>query len=166
MAKLYHAVIPLVFITLIGIQVPQWFQRWQQEGTIANPFRTLTLDGNTETLLHDNKPALLIFWATWCTPCHIEMARLKSAVLEGTLPADRIFAISIDGHIDAVKQFLKQTPYPFQIRYDQFSEGRRAFQIEVTPTLVYVKSNRNIQTLSAGIGPLTIQRAKSLFKQD
>ena len=39
---------------------------------------------------------ILIYWATWCGPCKIELERFQSAVNEGSLPPNNVWALNIE----------------------------------------------------------------------
>jgi cytochrome c biogenesis protein CcmG, thiol:disulfide interchange protein DsbE len=50
------------------------------EGTIANDFTLVTLDGRSVSLAElRGQPVVLNFWSTWCQPCKIEHPHLQQA---------------------------------------------------------------------------------------
>jgi cytochrome c biogenesis protein CcmG, thiol:disulfide interchange protein DsbE len=105
-----------------------------------------------------DSPAVVIFWASWCGPCRVEMERLKSSVESGKIPKDKIFALNLFETTDVIKKHLKQNAYPFQfIEVPSFD-----WQIEMTPTMLLIE-NGKIISQTTGISLIGIWRAEYLF---
>ena len=60
------------------------------------------------------RPLLVNFWATWCPPCVKEMPELDAFAKEHSAEGWQVLGLALD-QLDAVKQFLTQTPVSFPI---------------------------------------------------
>jgi hypothetical protein len=56
------------------------------------------------TLIHNKKDKILVFFMTWCTHC-------KPITLSKTLPKNRMVFISVDENPEAIKEFAKDMIY-------------------------------------------------------
>lgn len=66
----------------------------------------LTLNGTPTSLqaLHNGKPVVLNYWATWCPPCVMELPSLLRLEQQG---AFQVITVSFDGNALDVRRFLK-----------------------------------------------------------
>ena len=73
----------------------------QNIGTLTYP----TLAGVPTTIkaLHDGRPVLLNFWATWCLPCVLELPSLQRLAATGRF---QVITVSFDVRPEIVQQFL------------------------------------------------------------
>ena len=67
---------------------------------------------------------VLNFWATWCTPCKIEMPHLARShmAFQDKLT---VLAVSSEEQQATVQAFLGQNPLPFPILLDQTGDVSR-----------------------------------------
>jgi peroxiredoxin len=101
------------------------------------------------------RPVVLVFFASWCTPCEVEMPALAAAYRHQS-PHSRIQVIGIDG-MDPTKDalaFIRHSGVSFPVAADpvfQVTEGLYYFTGD--PDAVFVNSDGTI----AGIvrGPIT-----------
>lgn len=113
------------------------------------------LDGKQHSLQEwTNKPLLLNFWATWCTPCRKEMPELALWQNEFSGQNLQIIGIAID-EADSVKQFLKTVPvnYPILLAPDtgtqlSFTLGN---QMGVLPFSVFVDPDGLVTETHIGV---------------
>ncbi len=78
--------------------------------TLAPQVTLRTLNGE-EIKLHDlkEKPVLLNIWATWCTPCIVEMPQLLQ--LSQRYKDEMVFiALSTDRDVETITQFFDRLP--------------------------------------------------------
>jgi thiol-disulfide isomerase/thioredoxin len=61
-----------------------------------------------------NRPLVINFWATWCTPCVEEMPLLNAFFQENTAKNWQVVGLAID-QPSAVKRFLTQYPVGYSI---------------------------------------------------
>jgi peroxiredoxin len=59
------------------------------------------------------RPVLLVFWASWCPPCHAEMAALEKAYVNYRKQGLEIVAVSLDNSAEDAREFLRSHPVSF-----------------------------------------------------
>ena len=155
----------VLILFIVWSQGPTYWKLWQIQGktaSLSGPMTNLN-DSQIINSLPENKALVLIFWASWCGPCKIELNRHAQAVQNGELPADQIIALNLGEDINTLQQFIKEHPYPFKILIDSQQVLAQKFDVQVTPTLIHIDQNNKIVWASAGISPTSIWRAKRLL---
>ena len=126
---------------------------------VIEPSRTLPalsgrrLDGAEESVSAFRGRVLLIdVWATWCRPCIDALPDLRA--LAAALPTDRfaLLAISIDGALATVTDFMESEPMPWHNWHvGSESEVERRLAIRALPTYLLVDEDG---VILANEGPL------------
>ena len=80
---------------------------------VIQPAGLLSLDGAEASL--DKKPAVVIFWASWCGPCTVELARIRDSISSGELSPEGIVAIGIWDDMPAIKAAASERQYNFEV---------------------------------------------------
>lgn len=153
-------------IYFMAQKIPVWWGNFQAAGQAAGDVEVLELASlETKTIPSSpEQPAVIVFWATWCGPCHLELSRIQKAVEEKTLPDDRIFAVSIGEPIEDVQQFVKDKNYTFPIYVDSQQVSLQSYGVKGTPTIYHLQNGKILWT-TTGVNPLSISKAESLFKK-
>lgn len=158
--KISDLVLAVAIIVVLGLRVPSMLANFAIEGkTIPSVERRII--GSTQTVSYPPEGgAVAIYWATWCAPCKIEMARLKKSVESGEIPRERVFAISLSEDENTIRSFLTKNAYPFTFLLAAAQD--EVFNVSATPTLVLMKDK---EVVSVGTGPSLwgIWRAEGLF---
>ena len=140
--------------------IPVMRNNFSQEGETIDPqdYQTINADGTIQTLRFPaNDRSIAIFWATWCAPCKLEMARLKTSVVQGKIPLKAIVAINPFESPEAVRTFLKKESYPFTFLEDRGVS--RVLNVNTTPTTLFLEKNK-IVSLSSGLSFFGIWNAE------
>ena len=148
---------------LLWRQAPLWWANKKMEGVLVSQ-ASVQNDSGQSHLLPDHSAAVYLFWATWCTPCHVEMEHFRKAVDNGELPAARIFAINMGEEHSIAKTFWSKEKYPFQLIFDDKEALIRQFEVAVTPTVAFVDASGKISEVSSGVSLLNVSRAKKILK--
>ena len=114
-----HALRDDLFPVTLGSQAPQ--------------FEAATLDPQAvkRTLAdYRGKVVLLNIWATWCTPCIVEMPTLEALHREFKDTDLKIIAVSIDQAQteSAIREFVKELGLTFEILHDPEGAITRDYQ--------------------------------------
>jgi cytochrome c biogenesis protein CcmG/thiol:disulfide interchange protein DsbE len=147
---------------LLLLRAPAWFRAYQTQGKQIPPIHVSAGLSTSDTPLYDpgrGKQAL-VFWASWCGPCKIELSRLAQAVTNGKIPAQKILAVSTDQDPIAYRKAVQERNYPFPTALDRTGQAASALAVEVTPTLVLINEVGKIEYMGTGlslIGPWRIQ---------
>ncbi len=147
---------------LLSSLASSWLRQDERIGTLAPTFEATTLTQSQQSFpLNDGHPSIVIFWATWCGPCRMELSRLSSAISSKEIPADRIFAVSQQEDFNVVKTFAEEHRYQFHVLVDERGLGGSMFKVRVTPTIFHLDKNGVITWVAEGLHPLSVSRASS-----
>ena len=121
-------------------------------GQAAPDFSTLDLSNNMVSLAsyHGKKVVLLDFWATWCSPCRMEMVELQSLQDKFKDKSFEILSLNQGEAADVVGQFINRKKYGFHVLLDSDGATSAKFGVRAIPTLVLVDKDGIIQWLQVG----------------
>jgi len=114
------------------------------QGDIAPPFEGTTFDGTRTSFpeLLDDKPAVVVFWATWCSYCKAFMPYLRD--IQADYGADRINVVSINAKEDSSAEgasdpaaYVNDLDFPM-IAITAGDAIARAYDVEYIPGLMIV----------------------------
>lgn len=154
-------------ILFVAILLIAMYQQWPvlknnftQEDKHLSP-RQVKILGDKEdlslTFPLSDKRILTIFWASWCAPCKLEMARLKKSVESGLISDQSIYALNpFESDIESLK-FIKTNNYPFTFLGK--SSIASELGISATPTTIFIDKGL-ITRMSTGLSILGIWRAE------
>lgn len=162
-STLSNFLLMLIVGWLLYQRVPTIIEMFQRQGQKAPPVKVQTLDGAQLSLPLSQKH-LLVFWATWCGPCKMELARINSMIKAGTLSPDKVVAVSSSEDLETVRRFARENDYRFTVAIDPDGISARQFKVSGTPTLLLINESGNIEWLTMGVSPSLELRLKSFFK--
>lgn len=145
-------------------KLPIIYNNYNLENTRLENTSIRRISGEEISIPNIKKNKIIIFWATWCEICHIEMRKLNEMLLKGELKADDLIAISVDENKEDVIKFTEQENYQFLIAHDFDGSLTRKFKIEATPTFIFINKNSTIDWVSTGITPTLEKRVKDFLK--
>jgi thiol-disulfide isomerase/thioredoxin len=96
------------------------------------------------------RPALVVFWASWCTPCNEEAPALERFATSAS-GRGRIVAVDwSDPVLPDVRQFLRKYAWTFPVLRDAEGLVGTAYRIAVLPTTFVVDSHGRIRAALRG----------------
>jgi thiol-disulfide isomerase/thioredoxin len=134
------------------------------EGTSVDVFTVLDQEG--KKIDFPPGPAqkrVVIFWASWCAPCKIELQRYQSSLDSGSLPPGSVQTVAIWDEPATVKSFIQSKGYTFPVYFSSDPNILKAYQVQATPTVALLDEANNIYWVSSGISPLGIYRAENFI---
>jgi peroxiredoxin len=114
-----------------------------EPGRLAPPFDLAVLDGGRVTLAEfRGRPVVINFWATWCTPCRVEMPMLIRAWRDNRGRLLEIVAVNLTDQERRkdVRRFVEQQELPFHVALDERGRVRERYGLVSLPTTVFVDS--------------------------
>lgn len=112
----------------------------------APPFRGTTLAGEAFSFEPDRlqKPALAVFWASWCIECRYEFHELKKLNKE-TRGRLEIVGVTVDKDIDKAKDISRRADLPYANVFDPNAAIAALYKVQATPTLVLIDRTGKIR---------------------
>jgi len=107
-----------------------------------------TLDGKTVNLaeMSQDRPLLVYVWATWCGVCRYTTPSVAAMAEQG----DNVVTVALrSGDNATLSRWLEKKKYTMPVVNDEQGQLSRAWQIQVTPTLV-VMSKGKVKSVTTG----------------
>lgn len=107
-----------------------------------------TVTGGHATLSADHQPTAIVFWATWCGICHVELPWLNELA-----KTHRIITIAMQsGSSEAVRSYLSKNQLDrLTVINDPNGQLAKQFGVTVTPTLFFLAPDGHIAMAETGI---------------
>ncbi len=119
-----------------------------QTGKLAPDFKVS--DGTTTVQLskYRGQVVLVNFWATWCTPCLLELPSLIQ--LHHDQPNLVILGVSVDEDPDAYKSFIARRHVDFITVRDPSESAAKMFHTDMWPETYVIDRNGYIRSKYVG----------------
>ena len=115
------------------------------------------LDGKQVRLsvLLEEGPLLVSFWATWCAPCKKEMIFLEEFHQKYNENSFRVQAISTDSpkSMSKVKSYIRAKKYTFLVGIDPNQEIAKKMNALLMPTTLILNKDRKVSWYHQGFIP-------------
>ena len=134
-------------------------------------FSLADLKGKTHTLPdYRGKVVLVNFWASWCTPCVMEMPELTQLKQHmDSLPFARqsfeILAVNVGERENRVKHFAKRTNFNLPVLLDISSKAFNEWNIEIMPSSFLIDANGFVRYRVLGNPGWDNEQTLSLIEQ-
>ena len=147
-------VVAIIVVLIFGIGVAAVVMRDElfpiQVGSAAPDFRARALDGDkgVRTLAsYQGKVVVLNLWATWCTPCIVEMPSFERLTREIADTNLKVVAVSIDAvqPADSVLAFARNLGVTFDILLDSTEQIARTYQATGYPETFVIAKDGTIR---------------------
>lgn len=138
---------------------PILLKNWHLKGKAVSPIQTVT-DINGQTISLANGPYALVFWATWCKPCDLELHRVQNLIEDEKVRAERVIAVALDKELSPVISESKEREYDFHVIWENANQLADYYEVSGTPTVVIVGKDNKIKGASTGVSPLLEMRLK------
>ena len=103
------------------------------------------------------KIVLIKFWATWSTPCIMELEELKKVYKEYS---DNlvIITIAIDKDMERVKNFIERNNIKWFVIIDHDDTYLKTFDVDVLPTIILLNKEGRVVSKLTGYQPYKLLR--------
>lgn len=134
-------------------------------GQTVPEFQVKMFDGKTVDIKElRGKVVLLNFWATWCPPCRLELARVQKDVIDRFKGKDFVFLpVSRQDTPEKIKAFREQTGHSFPMGmdtdrkiYEKFASASipRNFLIDKSGKIVVIEEGYSEESFDKLIGEI------------
>ncbi|MGD9141552.1 MAG: TlpA disulfide reductase family protein [bacterium] len=105
--------------------------------------------------LLDKGPLVINFWATWCSPCKLEMPHLEKLYREFAPKGVQFAAVSVDMKRNAgrVKTFLEKQELTVPAYIDHDTRLAKGFNVRAIPTTIIILPDRSQYHRNKGYRP-------------
>ena len=120
-------------------------------GDVAPAFTVEMLDGSKVTLSAlQGKPTLLIFWATWCPPCRLELSKLQEHIIDRYGDKINVLPISRGEERAKVEEYISKMGYTFAVGLDGDQSIYRKYATNYIPRCFVIDAKGKV--LYSGVG--------------
>lgn len=129
-------------------------QENESEKILAPDFTVYDLDGN-EVHLSDfiGKSVVLNFWASWCSPCKMEMPDFNEKYLEIGEEVQFLIINMTDGFretVETASAFIAEQGYSFPVFYDTDQDAAATYGVYSLPTTYFIDEEGNAIAQATG----------------
>ena len=122
------------------------------EGPAMPEFSLASLDGKQLGPADlRGKVVLYDFWATWCTPCHVQAEILDRLYPQEHGKGVEFVAISSGEPADTVRKYVAKKPFPYTVLLDEEDSLSGPLDIEALPTLIVVDATGKVVWRHVGL---------------
>lgn len=151
--------------TLLVRRSPEILNHFSQESQTVMPLQIATLKGETIDLSQHSQPLVVVFWATWCGPCQVELNRINQLIKDGEIANTSVLAISSFEDVETIQKTILERDYKFMIGIDEKGDASTAFRVQSTPTIMFIDQFHKIKWISSGLSPLLSFRIQNFLNQ-
>jgi thiol-disulfide isomerase/thioredoxin len=154
----------LVILIYLGSRVAMnYWQDSQYKGKTGGDFSAQVLNSDVFHLSKYSGPLILVFWATWCGPCDVELARIKRMIQNNEISKESVLAVSVQETAEVVQLAASERGYHFPIGLDQNGEIAHTYKVSGTPTILFLNRDRQVAWRTTGISPSLGFRIRSFL---
>src|SRR5215470_3917681 len=110
-----------------------------QVGTPAPDFQLPKIDGATVSLADfRGKPAVIVFWASWCSSCKEEAPRINALAAQYEGKGVRVLGINVKDSPAGAEVGVKEFGIRYPVARDPDASVARAYGVRGTPTVIFL----------------------------
>lgn len=156
--KISNLLFLIIISILVSTKAPLILNNYKNENTKINESTFINYNSNKSLTFPNKQKNILIFWASWCTPCKLEMSRFNKAIQNNEILKKHVFAMNPYEDSKTIKKFIRKNSLQFNF-ISVNDDLIRKLNITATPTIVYLDKNK-VTYITTGVSPLAILRAK------
>ena len=148
-----------LLIFLVYKKGPELIDHIKSEGNPAARIQVPLLYGGVFDSDQIQTPIMVVFWATWCLPCDIELSRINKMILDKKIKPEAVLAISVQEKNSTVEKIARDRNYQFLIGLDTDGRVSAEFKVVGTPTVLFIGKDKLVAWKTTGLSPTLEFRA-------
>ncbi len=96
------------------------------------------------------KPIVLNLWASWCSPCKMEMPYFEEAYKENEDIQFMMVNMTSGDYMGDAKDLIKEEGYTFPVFYDIYGEAATVYGASSLPMTIFIDKNGDLVTYAVG----------------
>jgi peroxiredoxin len=132
----------ILSVLLLGMQAAQ------AAAASVPRFDLPALDGKRYTDRYlVGKPTLVVFWASWCPVCQVELPKLHTLFEAARGRGLQVLAIGFADELDKIRRYVQSHGeiFDFPVLYDRGDAVAKRFGVVGTPTIYLIDGRGNIE---------------------
>ena len=158
----FHHAVTILLVAFLLLKIPDILKMYQKQGEFLTEAQVVSLKNEVMTIPLNQKQ-VLIFWATWCGPCGVELSRIQNLIDKNQIKKESVLAVSIGESAQTVQAYVDQKKYTFPVAIDSNGLVAQLYEVNGTPTVFLVDENKKIHWITTGLSPSLELRLKSFF---
>lgn len=158
-----NIIFAFILLFVAARRIPSILEMYNTEGKVAQ--RAIVNELNNQSIdIPLKKKHILVFWATWCGPCKIELGRINKMIVSGEIDSESVLAVSISEDPIVVSSFVKEQKYFFKVAVDQSGRIAELYRVTGTPTILFIGDDQKVDWMTTGLSPSLEFRVRSFLK--
>ncbi|MBC7711889.1 MAG: TlpA family protein disulfide reductase [Rhizobacter sp.] len=162
--KIFNTLFFAIAVYALYLRMPSIVTHFKYQDQKASDFSVKMVNGEEFKLSSQSKKIIVVFWATWCGPCEVELKRINTMILDKKIFPNDVLAISSQEDEKLIRETIKKENYFFNVGIDADGSVAKLFQVSGTPTVIFIDENLIINWMTEGISPTLQYRISSFLK--
>lgn len=164
MKRLVPYIFYFILLVLIGLKVPTWWTHYRMQSKPAPIAQLQRVSGEMIEFPVPGQKMIVVFWATWCGPCKVELNRLNKMMSQGKIKSNQLIAVNIQEDAQTVIRFMNENPFQFLVALDPTGAISSQYNVSGTPTVVFLDEQAQIEWITSGVSPSLEYRIAQFLK--
>lgn len=158
---IFYIVLGILLVFLLQRQIRNFIIDHGIKGKEINFSKIKDIQGNEYDLTIE-KPVLLVFWASWCSPCVMEIPVINDIYKE-IGEKNLILGINVNEDIESIRNSINKHNILYPVVEDSSGYFSSYFKITSIPTIILIK-NKKVVIIKHGYSPFLKSEIKKVLE--
>lgn len=154
----------------LGLALPPAARAAVATGRAAPDFTLRTGEGRNLRLAEQRGQVVMVnFWATWCTPCRVEMPHLQRIHEQYRSAGFLLLGVSVDDDPAKALELARRMGLTFPILFDTDKAVSRRYDLKTMPSTMLIDRDGSLRQVhrgyKEGVEQLYAQQVRDLLKE-